>query len=134
MSIAGVPISLWQQLSNVADVRFVGAGGQAPIITAKPELATANINPFSDARSDSFTLADPLMSPNLPVNQADVQGRTAPNPALSIRHNPQDQGQSPPQHSVFVPPGLAKKNTGGLPPGIAKRINAGNQKPQGYAP
>lgn len=128
MSIAGVPISLWQQLSSFADVSFVGAGGQAPIITAKPELPTTNINPFSGARSDtdSFSLINPLMpdqpltNQRVPLGQADFQG--GQDPALALNGQ---KGQPAPQRSGFVPPGLAKKDTGGLPPGLAKKDTGG---------
>jgi hypothetical protein len=151
MSIAGVPISLWQQLSTVADVSFVGAGGQAPIITAKPGLSTTNINPFSGTSQDMFTLSDPIMKPNLQLaptgTQQDFQNQGFQtqgfqNPKGFTRTlntgDPQPQypstDQTPDQGSGFVPPGLAKKNTGGLPPGIAKKMNGGNQGHKGHGP
>ncbi len=158
MSIAGVPISLWQQLSTVADVSFVGAGGQAPIITAKPGLSTTNINPFSGANQDIFTLSDPILKPiqkpalppgptgtqqdfqNLGLqnqfgfqNPLGVQNKKGGFPALNAADT-QPQEQVTDQGSGFVPPGLAKKNTGGLPPGIAKKMNGGNQGHKGHGP
>lgn len=156
MSIAGVPIALWQQLAQVADVSFVGAGGQAPIITAKPNAPTTNINPFT-LNSDGFVTTNPLGIPQTTVlpgginAQSDLPGASnrllstgtdglpgldsggvpgAGNRMMALsKGKGKGAAGGPPglANTNGVPPGLAKK--GGMPPGLAKKMNAG--PPQG---
>lgn len=157
MSIAGVPLSLWRQLAQVADVTFTGAGGQAPVITARANAPTTNINPFN-VGGDDFVLSNAFGFP-----QASLRPNALGDPFFGssgssgpfslLNGGPQDLGggaipgagnrllstsgqggagasNGPPglARTNGVPPGLVNK--GGMPPGQAKKMNAGG-KPKG---